>query len=134
MTFVLGAFLIAHGLIHASYLAPAPAQTAGGPEWPFAMDRSWLVTAPGLDPVVTRGLGTVLVATTVALFVASGLAAVGWLVPSQWWPALTTAGAVVSALTLGLFFHPWLIFGAAIDAVLVWATLVASWSPAAGGP
>lgn len=35
--------LVAHGLIHASYLAPAPA-AAGGPPWQLHLDRSWLPT------------------------------------------------------------------------------------------
>ena len=42
MRYVLGLFLLGHALIHFSYLAPAPPQTAGGPEWPFAMSKSWL--------------------------------------------------------------------------------------------
>ena len=134
MKLLLAAFLAAHALIHVSYLTPAPPRTAGGPEWPFAMARSWLVTGAGLDPGVVRTLGTALVLATVALLVGAGLATVGWLLPQSWWPPLVVAGAAVSALTLALFFHPWIVLGFVIDAALLWAALVAAWSPAAATP
>jgi hypothetical protein len=51
-------------------------------------------------------------------------------VPSGWWTPLVVGGAVASALTLVVFFHPWIVLGLAIDAALLWATLVAGWSPA----
>ena len=129
MKLLLAAFLAAHALIHVSYLTPAPAQTAGGPEWPFEMGRSWLVTGVGLDPALVRALGTALVIVTIALLAAAALATVGWIVPAGWWPSLVVGGAVASALTLTVFFHPWILLGFAIDAVLLWAVLVAEWSP-----
>ena len=134
MKFLLGAFLMGHALIHASYLAPVPPRTADGPEWPFEMARSWLVTGAGLDPTVVRTLGTALVLTTIALLVAAGLSTVGWLIPPEWWSSLVVGGAIASALTLAMFFHPWIVLGLVIDAVLLWTTLVAGWSPAAAGP
>ena len=40
------------------------------------------------------------------------------------------ASAPLASLALLVaFFHPWLIVGLAIDVVLLWATLVAAWSP-----
>ena len=62
------AFIAAHGLIHASYLSPTPARTAGGPEWPFELGRSWLVSGLGLDAGAVRLIGTVLIAVTVTAF------------------------------------------------------------------
>src|SRR5688572_2266446 len=130
MTVLLGLFLVGHALIHASYLSPAPPRTADGPEWPFEMTTSWMVTGVGLDPALVRALGTALVMTTIVLLVGAGLATVGWLVPSEWWSPLVIGGAVASALTLAIFFHPWIVLGLVIDAALLWATLVAGWSPA----
>lgn len=129
MKLLLAAFLAAHALIHVSYLTPAPARTAGGPEWPFEMGRSWLVTGPGLDPALVRALGTALVIVTIALLVAAALATVGWIVPAGWWPSLVVGGAVASVLTLTVFFHPWILLGLAIDAALLWAVLVSEWMP-----
>jgi hypothetical protein len=134
MKLLLGAFLVGHALIHASYLSPAPPRTADGPEWPFEMARSWLVTGAGLDPGVVRALGTALVVVTIALLVGAGLATAGWLVPGAWWPNLVAAGAVASALTLTAFFHPWIVLGFVIDAGLLWLALVAGWTPLTAAP
>lgn len=129
MKFVLGAFLVGHALIHTSYLAPAPPQTADGPEWPFEMARSWLVTGAGLDPALVRALGTATVLATIALLVAAGLSTVGWLIPAEWWSALVVAGAITSALALVMFFHPWIVLGLVIDAALLWMALGIGWTP-----
>jgi hypothetical protein len=131
MDWLIAAFLVAHALIHMSYLAPAPPRTAGGPEWPFELTRSWTVSALGLEAGVARSVGAALVATTVVLFVLAALATVGWLVPASWWAPLVVAGAGSSLLTLALFFHPWLVLGIAIDAGLLWLVLVAGWVPIA---
>ena len=128
-------FLLAHGLIHASWFSPAPPQTAGGPEWPFELSRSWLVTGLGADAEPIRLMGTMLIAVTVAAFVLAALSTAGVLVPSAWWPAFVIVGALASVAQLVVFFHPWLILGLAIDAVLLWAAAVLHWSPfAAWGP
>ena len=134
MNLLLGAFLFGHALIHASYMSPAPPRTADGPEWPFEMARSWLVTGIGADPALVRALGTGLVIATIALLVAAGLATVGWIVPTDWWRQLVVGGAVASALTLMLFFHPWIILGLVIDAALLWAVVVVGWSPSPATP
>lgn len=133
MRLLLAGFLVAHAMIHISYLAPAPPRTAGGPEWPFELARSWLVTGLQMDPQIVRALGIALVAGTTTLLVAAGLATVGWVIPSAWWPGLVASGAGLSILTLGVFFHPWLILGVAIDAALLGAVLVAGWQPLGAG-
>lgn len=130
MNLLVAAFLAAHGLIHTSYMAPAPPAAPNRPEWPFAMDRSWLVTAFRLDPQLVTSFGTALVVMTTALLAGAALATGGWVVPGAWWPGLTAAGATASVLTLVLFFHPWLVLGLVIDAALLWGVLVAHWVPA----
>jgi hypothetical protein len=132
MKLLLAAFLAAHAFIHVSYLTPAPPRTAGGPEWPFEMARSWLVTAAGLDPQLVRVVGTVAVIVTAALLAAAALATVGLLVPATAWPLLVVAGATASAVTLALFFHPWILLGFVIDAGLLWTAVASGWSPAVG--
>lgn len=132
MNVLLAAFLAAHGLIHVSYLAPAPPRTAGGPEWPFEVTHSWLVTSLGLDVAAVRPLATVLVVVTIAALLGAAAVTLGWLLSSLWLPLLVV-GTVASLVTLCLFFHPWLVVGIAIDLVLLWATLVAGWAPSALG-
>ena len=128
MKLLLAGFLVAHALIHVSDLTPAPPRTAGGPEWPFELTRSWLVTGLQLDPRLVRALGMALVAGTATLLLAAALASGGWLIPAGWWPGLVLSGAGLSMVTLGLFFHPWLILGIVIDVALLWAILV-GWQP-----
>jgi len=132
MNLLIAAFLVAHALIHASYLAPTPPRTAGGPEWPFELTRSWLVTGLQLDPAAARALGIAMVAATVVILAVAGLATAGWIVPPSWWAGVIVAGAVCSLLTLALFFHPWLAFGILIDAALLWAVLIGGWQPVGG--
>jgi hypothetical protein len=129
MRIVLGLFLIGHALIHAGYLSPAPPKTADGPEWPFVMAKSWLVTGLGIGPEVVRVLGTALVILTLVTLIGAGLASIGLVVPNAWWPQLAVSGAVASLAVLLLFFHPWLLLGVAIDLGLLYLVLLANWSP-----
>lgn len=122
MTAFAALFLAAHGLLHASYLSPAP-RTAGGPDWPFELSASWLVTRLGLPRAPVRALGVALVATTVVVFGAAALATIGWGVPHAWWSFLVVGGAAVSLVTLALYFHPWLVVGLAIDVALLVAVI-----------
>jgi hypothetical protein len=128
MPLAFAAFLLAHGAIHASFLAPRPPATASGPAWPFELSRSWLLTPLGVNGEALRLLGTALTAATIAAFALAAVAALGPLAV-LWVPAVVL-GAAASAALLLVFFHPWLSLGIVIDAVLVWAVL-AGWSPAA---
>lgn len=129
MKLILALFLAAHGLIHGSFISPAPARTADGPEWPFELTRSWLVTGLQLDPALVRPFGAGLALTATALLVLAGMATAGWLVPTSWWTGLAVAGAATSLVTLLLFFHPWLVLGVLIDVVLLWSVIGAGWTP-----
>jgi hypothetical protein len=125
---VAAGLLLAHGLIHASYLSPRPPATAGGPEWPFELGRSRLVAALGYRGPIPRALGVALVAVTLAGFCLAALATIG-VAPAALWPVGVTVGAVASLAVLLVFFHPWLTLGVAIDALLLYAVLAAGWAP-----
>ena len=120
MNYLIALFLAAHGLLHASYLTPAPATTPGGPEWPFHMSRSWAVTVVGIDAGIVRAIGAVLVVLVVIGFALAGLSWLGWIVSSGWWAPLAGASAIASILILALFFHPWIVLGIAIDVGILW--------------
>ena len=122
---LLAGFLVAHALIHASYLAPAPpAAAAGGPPWPFHLDRSWLLTRLHVPEAAMLSAGRVLVTVTILGF---GVAALGLLVGASWWAPAAVAAATVSLVQLTVWFHWWLPVGVAIDvaliAALVWGSL-----------
>jgi hypothetical protein len=122
------AFLLAHGAIHASFLSSRPAATASGPAWPFELSRSWVLTPLGVPPETTRLLGMALMAATIAAFGLAALATAGF-IPADLWAPASAAGALSSVALLVLFFHPWLVLGFVIDLGLLWAVLVAGWSP-----
>ena len=84
---LLALFLIGHGLVHLAYLAPTPPRAEGAPEWPFAIEKSWLVANLGLSAEVMRPVAYLLVAVVVVAMVGAGLATIGWMVPAGWWPA-----------------------------------------------
>lgn len=128
---VLGGLLVGHGWVHVMFIMPRPATAAGGPEWPFDMAKSWLVTNAGLDTSLVRLVGVALIAVVAIGFLLAALSTGGILVPSGWWPALVVGSAAVSAAMLALFFSPQLILGLGIDAVLLWVVLAGVWAPAA---
>jgi len=127
---LLAGLLLAHGLVHALYLVPQPAMSAAGPQWPFDLARAWPVQAAWLDPGLARAIATAVITAVVAGFALTGLSTLGLGVPSAWWPALVSASAALSMLLLVLCFDPQLLAGVAIDLVLLWLALVASWRPA----
>jgi hypothetical protein len=126
---LVAAFLLGHAAIHLSFIAPAPPATAGGPAWPFTTTDSWLLGRLGLDAAGMRALAGALVAVTLLALAVAALAALGLAPAGLWVPALSV-GAVASLGLLVAFFHPWLVLGVAIDAGLLWAGLVAGWTPA----
>jgi hypothetical protein len=73
----------------------------------------------------------VLVVAIAGIFLLTGLATVNLVVPADWWKALVVVSAVVSILTLALFFDPQLLLGLGIDGVLLYVIVSAAWVPAA---
>ena len=117
--------LAGHALIHAGFLSPRPA-TTGGPEWPFALDRSWLLTPLGLDASVARAIGVALCLVLVAGYATAIVATFG-VFGGPAFVAGIAVGSSASLLMLVLFFHPWLIIGAILDLVLLFGVLALDW-------
>jgi hypothetical protein len=131
-TWLVAAFLLAHGLVQLVFLVPQPASTttaAGGIAWPFDMTKSWLITRLTLGPAVVRAIGTALLVVIAGGFTLAALATVGWLVPASWWAPLVVIPSVASIVLLVAFFSPSLILGLVIDAVLLWLALASGWLP-----
>lgn len=124
----IAAFLLAHAGIHAGFVSKRPPATAGGPAWPFDLSGSWLLTRMGVEGDIPRILAMTLIAATIGGYALAALAATGVAPEVIWRPALLT-GSIASIALLGVFFHPWLVLGVVIDAVLIWSALVAGWSP-----
>jgi hypothetical protein len=103
---LVGVLLLAHGLVHLLYLAHDV------PE--FSLDRSWLVPEGA-----RRAVGAGLVVATIAAFAVLALAV--WGVPglSTAWPAVAAVACLLSVVLLTLFWARQLVFGVAIDLVLL---------------
>jgi hypothetical protein len=121
-------FLVAHALIHLGFVSRRPAATAGGPAWPFDLDRSWLLGRAGIDAAVSRPLAIVLLTLVLGGYIVAAVMALGS-GPAALFTLGVVVGSVASAAMLILFFHRWLSVGLAIDIVLLWAVLVAGWQP-----
>jgi hypothetical protein len=116
---VAGLFLIAHGLVHLLYVGPRPEDD---PSYPFVPEGRWLPRAIGLQPSAAKAIaGTLAVACAIA-FVISGIAL---LANADLWEPAAVVGAGVSLALMLLFFHRWLVFGIAIDVVILGSVL--SW-------
>lgn len=126
---LLAALLIGHGVVHALFVVPVPAATDGGPDWPFAMARSWAITRASLDAKMVRIIGVGLIAVVVVGFSLAALSTVGIIVPSGWWQPIVAVSAVTSAVLLLLFFEPLLVLGLGIDAVLLSVVAARAWVP-----
>jgi hypothetical protein len=124
---IIAGFLLAHGALHASFLSPRPPVTVGGPAWPFDLGHSWALSPVGVQPDLIRLLGIALVAATVAGFALASFSALG-IAPRGMWEPSIALGCIASGAVLIVFFHPWLVFGLAIDAALAWAAF-SGWSP-----
>jgi hypothetical protein len=128
---LLAGLLLAHAAIHAGFLAPRPPATAGGPPWPFQLDQSWVLDRFGVDAGTRRVLALALVAVTLVGFGLAALTVVR-LAPAALWIPAATIGSVGSIALLGVFFHPWLILGLAIDVAILIAVRALDWTPTTG--
>jgi hypothetical protein len=103
---LLGAFIVAHGLLTAFIWVSPP-----GADAPFRATRSWLLGE-------ARPL-----AVAVALVAAAGfvLAGVGFIADQAWWAGIGMGAGVVALVLMTLFFNPWLLAGIAISAAILYA-------------
>ena len=131
-TLVVAAFLVGHGLVHATFLSPRPAPSPSGPQWPFDLASSWLLSPLGVGGGALRLLGTGLIALVVVGYVAAALATIG-VAPAAFFVPAVAVASVASIALLAVFFNSWLVLGFAIDGLLLWATLANGWRPGAIG-
>ena len=107
--FLLGWFVVAHGLLTILIWAPKPRTV----EAPMDTSHSWLVGD-------ARTLSLVL-AVVAGLFIA--VAGVGFLTDQAWWSIAAVIGGGLSLALFGLFFTPWWAAAIAISMALVVAAV-----------
>ena len=126
MQYVLGGFLIFHGLIHCAYFAPAipagaPSKT---PPPEFGFDHSWLIKYLGIHATAVKFIGLTAAAVAAAGFIAAGLGVMGvpWL--ANYWQIIAIGSAAASLLVLAASWNMWFIVAVAINvAIAVYAFL-----------
>jgi len=126
MNLLFGLFLVAHGLVHGLFMVPRPPDA--GASWPFDPSESWLLNRLGVEPSLAQAIAAGLVAVTTVAFIVTALAVIG-ILPAGWLRPLAIASASVSLILLGVFFHPWLVIGIAIDVAILWAVGLNGWIP-----
>jgi len=114
-----GVLLIMHGLVHLSYATPK----VDDERFPFVAERTWFASTTHLEVAAARGVFVALAALTVLAYAVAG---VGLIADAAWWGPWALAGSVASLSTLVLGFHPWLVFGVAIDVAII-AGVLAEW-------
>lgn len=119
-TWLLGIFLVSHGLLHLAIWLPRP-QEETAPPAAFYPDHSMVLTA--LHARTTHRLAVGL-ATTVAM--AYALAGFAVVTSSPLAVVMAAAAAVLGLALKALFFHPWLTIGVLID-LTVLASAVWAW-------
>lgn len=118
--FLLGAFLLAHGLLHASYFTPKP----DDPNYPFSFSKGWFADLAGQSAGI---VGTMLCLITITAFILAALGVFGVGGLNEFAQISVTIGAVASLLLLVLFWHPWLILGVLIDLILLVGIQLYGW-------
>lgn len=103
---LLGAFVIAHGLVTAAMWA-SPAR-AGEPS---RATHSWLLGE-------ARSLAVALALVAALGFV---LAGTGFLAHQAWWGVFGVGAGAVALVLMGLYFNPWLLAGIAISGGVLYA-------------
>jgi hypothetical protein len=113
----IGGFLVAHGLVHiAVWAVPKPADGSA----PFDASRSWLIgSSKGLAAALAIVAALILVSGGLALFTQAGV-----------WRPLTMTGLAASLFLDVLYFNPWLIFIAVVNAAFLAALALAHWPSA----
>jgi hypothetical protein len=121
MALLLALLLVVHGGVHISYVC--------GPAWPFVATDPWLVSSLGAGSDSVRTVGIALAVVTFIAFLLAALTVAGIVLPSRFWAPLVVVGSMASAIVLVIFVTPWTLPFLAIDALLLWATLVQGWHP-----
>ncbi len=104
--FLLGGFVVAHGLVTAAiWVTPAK----GGE--PFRATHSWLLGD-------ARSPAVVLALVAAAGFVLAGC---GYLAQQSWWEVFAIGAGSVALMLMALYFNPWLPAGIAISGGVLYA-------------
>lgn len=120
IAFLVGAFLIVHGVLHPGvWTAPQqPDESA-----PFVPGRSWVLAAVRVAPALARAMGLALAWYTAVVYAVAGA---GALAGSDWWPTAALVGAASGLVLKAVWFDRWLSIGVLLDVGVV-AAVIGTW-------
>jgi hypothetical protein len=113
-----GLFLVVHGLIHLSWIAPKP----DDPSYPFRLSDPAVFKRA--DPRTIAGIGAVLVVVSTLAFVVAGLGVWDVAGLQSVWRAAAVLGAVLSLVVVATFWHRWFLAGPLLDLAIIAAAVV----------
>jgi uncharacterized membrane protein YphA (DoxX/SURF4 family) len=112
---VIGFLLVIHGFAHWNITTAWGSRQA---------EESWLLSNRGVSPEALHSLGNVLWIVALLAFIAAGVVL---FVGAPWWRILAVASSIISLLTIGLFWQPNMVIGAAVDVGILLALLWVHW-------
>ncbi|MBI5231772.1 MAG: hypothetical protein HY876_06370 [Coriobacteriales bacterium] len=120
-----GLFLIVHGLIHVSWIAPRPKDAE---DYPFDLSRSPINERMGkpIEPETLALLGRTAATVAVVAFTLAGLGVLGVPVLSGIWRVCAIVGAFTSLDVTTMFWHRWFVAAPILD-VLIMIAAFAGW-------
>ncbi|WP_406835204.1 hypothetical protein ACICHK_01625 [Streptomyces sp. AHU1] len=119
-TFVVGAFLIVHGLLHPGvWTAP---QQPDQPS-PFDPGHSWALTAAHVSATLARATALAIAWYTALVYAVAGA---GVLAGSDWWPTAALVAAASGLVLKAFWFDPWLSVGVLLDVGVI-AAVASAW-------
>jgi hypothetical protein len=131
--FLIGIFIILHGLVHLWYFTLSRRLVEFKPEMGWS-GRSWILTNP-LGDSTTRTLAGALYVLAAIIFAISGI---GILIHTEWWRPVLTSAAVFSSAVIILFWDGGLqrivekgLLGLFINVMILVALLLLKWPSAA---
>jgi len=119
---LIGAFFIAHGLVHILYRIKPPDE-----KWPFSLSYSWLLTRLGLKEGTLRRLGTVLWVSAMAGFILGALGIFGTPLLKEVWRPMAATSSIISIILIGLFWHKNFIYATLINVGIFITIVLVKW-------
>lgn len=125
---IIAVVLFFHSIGHVTGVLPA-IQVVDVKGW---NSHSWLLT-PLIGEMASRILSAILFLTALVGFFLAALALLGWLVPHDWWRTLAVVSAVVSMVTVLLFWNAFValvpnkVGALAVDIAVLVCLLLLNW-------
>ena len=118
-TWVVGLFLVAHGLVHVAVWAAPVAK-----DQPFDPHHSWALEGAGVSTATVDSAARVMSIVSAVAFVVGGIALLAGV---EVWRPITVVASVLGLAMAVVWFHPWFTVDVLINAGLLLGLTVWEW-------